>query len=343
MARRRKHEDHVNHEAWAIPYGDLITLLLAFFVVMYAISQVNEGKYRVLSDSLVAAFHGTPRTVDPIEVGEKQSGPGFETDQIRADHQPLAAQPRSLGMQMPGSSATSPVSSPRQITRRAAAAAQALRQVGDQLQDAMADLIKSDMVVVRRNEFWIEVEIKTDILFPSAGAQLAANAVGIMERLAKVLAPFNNLIRVEGHTDNRPISTVAFYSNWELSAARAASVVRVLASHGVAPARLAVIGYGDTRPRAPNTTAEGRDQNRRVVMVILSTDAKPDDQQQVPDSSPSASPNTAPATPPATNSATPPAANSAASSPGNAAAPPPANAAAPAAGGTPANGTLSAP
>src|SRR5215510_8179001 len=78
MARRHKHEEHANHEAWAIPYGDLITLLLAFFVVMYAMSSVNEGKYRVLSDSLVAAFNGAPKTMEPIQVGEKQLGPGTD-------------------------------------------------------------------------------------------------------------------------------------------------------------------------------------------------------------------------------------------------------------------------
>src|ERR1700721_4772751 len=72
----RRHEDHTNHEAWAIPYGDLVTLLLAFFVVMYAISSVNAGKYRVLSDSLFAAFRGAPRTMDPIQVGEKPNGSG---------------------------------------------------------------------------------------------------------------------------------------------------------------------------------------------------------------------------------------------------------------------------
>src|SRR5262249_24373851 len=72
MGRRHKHEDHVNHEAWAIPYGDLITLLLAFFVVMYAMSSVNEGKYRVLSDSLVTAFQGAPKSLDPIQIGEQQ-------------------------------------------------------------------------------------------------------------------------------------------------------------------------------------------------------------------------------------------------------------------------------
>ena len=81
MTRRlRRHEEHTNHESWAIPYGDLVTLLLAFFVVMYAISSVNAGKYRVLSDSLFAAFRGTPRTMDPIQVGEKQTGSGSELE-----------------------------------------------------------------------------------------------------------------------------------------------------------------------------------------------------------------------------------------------------------------------
>ena len=78
MSRRKhrhKHEEHTNHEAWAIPYGDLITLLLAFFVVMYAISSVNAGKYRVLSDSLNAAFRGTPSTMEPVQVGENRSVP----------------------------------------------------------------------------------------------------------------------------------------------------------------------------------------------------------------------------------------------------------------------------
>src|SRR4029078_5855718 len=78
MARKKKHEEHANHEAWAIPYGDLITLLLAFFVVMYAISSINEGKFRVLSDSLQAAFRGTPRTLDPVQVGQKTRGSGAD-------------------------------------------------------------------------------------------------------------------------------------------------------------------------------------------------------------------------------------------------------------------------
>ena len=128
------------------------------------------------------------------------------------------------------------------------------------------------MVTVRRSDFWIEVEMRTDILFPSGSARLADDAVNIIERLGGVLAPFPNPIRVEGHTDNKPIKTAVFYSNWELSAARAGSVVRVLSTHGVSPERLAVIGYGEQRPLQPNDTADGRNANRRVVVVILSTE-----------------------------------------------------------------------
>src|SRR5918999_150811 len=96
MARRHKHEEHLNHEAWAIPYGDLITLLLAFFVVMYAISSVNEGKFRVLSDSLNAAFRGNPRSLEPIQVGEKSQGSGADIAMSIVQQSMIDGQPRSL-------------------------------------------------------------------------------------------------------------------------------------------------------------------------------------------------------------------------------------------------------
>src|SRR4029453_243741 len=101
MARRHKHEEHQNHEAWAIPYGDLITLLLAFFVVMYAISSVNEGKYRVLSDSLVAAFRGSPKTLQPIQVGEKQVGSGADVKTTLVEQAMIQGQPRSMLTPLP--------------------------------------------------------------------------------------------------------------------------------------------------------------------------------------------------------------------------------------------------
>jgi chemotaxis protein MotB len=269
MARRKRHEDHLNHEAWAIPYGDLVTLLLAFFVVMYAISSVNEGKYRVLSDSLFAAFRGAPRTMQPIQVGEKQVGSGADVKTTLVEQAMIEGQPRSMLAPLPVKN-NAPARAEAELNAKQSARARALQQVADEVAKAMDDLVKANLVIVRRTDFWIEVEIKTDILFPSASAQLEPGAVGVIEKLGDALAPYPNLVRVEGHTDNRPIKTVAFISNWELSAARAGSVVRVLASKGVAPSRLAVIGYGENRPTHPNDSVDGRNANRRVVVVILS-------------------------------------------------------------------------
>ena len=200
MTRRiRRHEDHVNHEAWAIPYGDLVTLLLAFFVVMYAISSVNAGKYRVLSDSLFAAFRGSPRTMNPIQVGQLATGSGSERDAAAVQSQ-LNGQQRSTLAPVPVDGGNKAAGTP----------SAALTKVADEVARAMDDLVKQNMVVVRRSEFWIEVEIKTDILFPSGSAQLGANSADVLQRLGSALAPFPNSIRVEGHTDNKPIKTVAF-------------------------------------------------------------------------------------------------------------------------------------
>jgi chemotaxis protein MotB len=273
MPRRRKHEEHMNHEAWAIPYGDLVTLLLAFFVVMYAISSLNEGKYRVLSDSLFAAFRGAPRSMQPIQVGEKQVGSGADIKTTIVEQAMIEGQPRSMLAPVPVKTGMPErQAAEAELNARQSARARALQQVADEVARAMDSLVKANMVVIRRTDFWIEVEIQTDILFPSASAQLEPGAVSVIEKLGEALAPFPNAIRVEGHTDNRPIRTVAFISNWELSAARAGTVVRVLASKGVHPGRLAVIGYGENRPSHTNDNIEGRNANRRVIVVILSTE-----------------------------------------------------------------------
>jgi chemotaxis protein MotB len=307
--RRKKHEEHANHEAWAIPYADLLTLLLAFFVVMYAISSVNAGKYRVLSDSLFAAFRGAPRSMQPVQVGDKQVGTGADMNSTVVQQAAvpdgkaqsrLAPVPVAVGLQK--GAGDSPLAT--KLPPQAAAAAAALSRLADEVAQAMNQLVKKDMVTIRRSDFWIEVEMKTDILFPSGSARLADNAVDIIEQLGAVLAPFPNPIRVEGHTDNKPIKTAVFYSNWELSAARAGSVVRVLANHGVGPDRLAVIGYGEQRPLKGNDTADGRNANRRVVVVILSTEVmRQTDPAKATDSGSAANAAPAASATPATNEA----------------------------------------
>ncbi|MEZ5499570.1 MAG: flagellar motor protein MotD [Steroidobacteraceae bacterium] len=269
MGRRHRHEEHTNHEAWAIPYGDLITLLLAFFVVMYAISSVNEGKYRVLSDSLVAAFRGTPRTLEPVQAGQKKVGSGADINISIVQEQMQAGQPRDLMQALPVTPSDNETRAAGNANSENRAATKTLDKIADNLTSALSGLEADNLVTVRRKPLWVEVEIKTDLLFASGNAQIAPAARPAIEKVATAIKDFNNPVRVEGHTDNVPIRTAAFPSNWELSAARAGSVVALLEAVGVAPSRLAVIGYGENRPIANNDTAEGRNSNRRVVVVIL--------------------------------------------------------------------------
>jgi len=238
MARRKPHDEHANHEAWAIPYGDLVTLLLAFFVVMYSISTVNEGKYRVVSESLSAAFRGNPQGPQPVQVGT----PAATT--VPAPIVQLPADVRSM----------------------------ALRQMAEQAEASMAPLIEQGLVDVQQGDGVVEIAIRSDILFASGSAQLADAAQPVIAQLAGVLKGFPNSIQVQGHTDNIPISGGAWRSNWELSAARAASVVHIMVDAGIDPRRLSVVAYGEYRPVLPNTTPDGRNANRRVVLTISSVE-----------------------------------------------------------------------
>ena len=266
MARKKKHEEHVNAEAWAIPYGDLVTLLFALFTVMYAISSVNEGKFRVLSDSMIAAFHGAPKSIRPVNLGEKEPGKGGD--------KPLTGITPTVFIKLKDDKSTRDGNlQPRDPTKsegmRSADLPGALIRMQRQVQDAMQALIDAKLVTVRRENMWLEIEINTDILFPSGAGEFAPTAEPVLDKLAEVLKPFPNPIRVEGHTDNRPIRTASFPSNWELSAARAASVVHQFTRQGIDPLRLEIVGFGEFHPRQPNDTNEGRNANRRVVVLVL--------------------------------------------------------------------------
>ena len=314
MARKHQHEDHVNHEAWAIPYGDLVTLLLAFFVVMYAVSSVNEGKYRVMADAMSSAFGGPPRTITPIQLGETQlRGSSFDRPSLQtaaAKSGPASVTPvssvrvRQL-LDMPNFARPPRTPDHAAIGARSAARDRdrQLSALGAKIQEALTELVRQQLVTVRRGRTFLEVEIQSDILFASGAAAPSALASSTVRKLAVVLRDTPNAVRVEGYTDDRPIRTGQFASNWELSAARAAGVVHVMIDEGVGAGRLAVVGYGEHQPVADNTTDAGRNANRRVLLVILAAPQGPD---AVPDADPAiALQRATPAPPAASGPATP--------------------------------------
>jgi len=243
MARRRQHEEHVNHERWLVSYADFITLLFAFFVVMYSISSINEGKYKMISQALIGVFNEADRSLKPIPIGEERPVTVKPAEPLIKDSEQTDA---ALGQ----------------------GAKDPLKSIADDISAAFGDLISSNQMTVRGNELWVEIELNSSLLFGSGDAMPSDMAFNIIDKVAKILKPFDNPIHVEGFTDDQPISTAQYPTNWELSSARSASIVRMMAMDGVNPGRLASVGYGEFQPVANNATAEGRARNRRVVLVV---------------------------------------------------------------------------
>jgi chemotaxis protein MotB len=234
---------------------------------MYAMSSVNEGKFRVLSDSMIAAFQGAPKSMQPINIGQKQVGKGGEKQLIGVTPTVLMKikeQKNSLAAVFESDSAGATGGSER---------GEALDQMQHQVEEGMKALIDAKLLSVHRENLWLEIEINTDILFPIGAADFSPSAEPVLDKLAEVLKPFPNSVRVEGHTDDRPIRTVAFPSNWELSAARAASVVHQFMRLGIDPQRMEIVGFGEFHPKQSNDTPEGRNANRRVAVLILQSAA----------------------------------------------------------------------
>lgn len=245
MARKRYDENSShghgagagdNGDRWLISYADFITLLFAFFVVMYAISVVNEGKYKVLSDALGSAFGGQPETPQASSA---------------IDALPLS------GI----------------IARKRAEAAKRERErmntLARDLNNSLMPLIQAGKVRVVQTGRGVSVEINASILFAEGQAALGDESRETLGTVAGLLKNDPHAIEVEGHTDNLPIASPLYPSNWELSAVRASSVVRLFIDNGIAPARLTAIGRGANLPVAPNDNEEGRARNRRVAITIL--------------------------------------------------------------------------
>ena len=252
MARRKKRniEEPENHERWLVSYADFITLLFAFFVVMYSISSVNDGKYRVLAESLEAAFTHVNKNNDPIQVG----GPLTVIEPIKNEN-PAAATKENWDQNL-----SDEIKEERQR----------LKLISEQFNEILEPYIDKKLIAVKGHDFWLELEMKSGMLFASGEADLAEKALPVLKKIAEIIRHLRNSIHIEGHTDNIPIDTIEFPSNWDLSSARASSVVREFEKAGIDPGRLAAIGYGEFHPIADNKLEAGRFKNRRVVLVLIS-------------------------------------------------------------------------
>jgi chemotaxis protein MotB len=364
MARQRRKVlmDANNHDRWIVSYADFITLLFAFFVVMYSVSSVNQGKYRSLTESLGTAFSNktgnqktasapnlvqgeplvaiplipkellainfefmalldqkTPEALPPLEPSASPalSEPAYKVnaptlpldllalpfESVALDKPPMAeidnmpavdkqakapdveaVEPTvKLGESSLGDLLAIPfealeaieqtdaeIEKTRELSAELLKEIRQLHDVSGQLESALQPFIADDLVSVKRNDYWIELEMNSELLFLSGEAALSPKAQPALVKIAEVVNTLPNAINVEGHTDNVPIGTPIFPSNWELSSARATSVVQELIKAGINPTRLSAVGYGEFHPIGDNTTDEGRFKNRRVTLVLMS-------------------------------------------------------------------------
>ncbi|MEM7469119.1 MAG: flagellar motor protein MotB [Pseudomonadota bacterium] len=246
-------EQNANTERWIVSYADFITLLFAFFVVMYSISSVNDGKFRVLAEMLPEVFNDEGGTGEevlsavPIDLGGRtieslrnlaalEAVINEQESDVLADAEPLDIEPNA--------------------------------SVEERVSQALEPIVEIDGVNVRDGQQWLEVELPNELLFGSGQTQLSKQALPILQRMAESIKDVESPIRVEGYTDNIPIRGGAISSNWQLSAVRAAAVVEQFTQSGIQPLLMSAVGYGEFYPVDDNTTEQGRAKNRRVVVAI---------------------------------------------------------------------------
>jgi chemotaxis protein MotB len=254
--RREKHGEsgEGGMERWLLSYADFITLLMVFFILMYALSKVDVAKYNAIAKSLNVVLSGA--TMAPLDAAGDANidmDSGAQLTETLTQDLVNAAQMEAVREQIQqyidsqivaeSSQAQSPASPPKQL---------------------------GDYIEIIEQERGLVVSIKDTLLFTSGSDELNPQAKSIMKKLGSALVSVPNHIRVEGHTDNLPINTPQFGSNWELSVMRATRVVHVFQEEaGISPARLSIGGYGEFRPMVPNNSDVNRARNRRVDVVIL--------------------------------------------------------------------------
>ena len=236
MSRKKKHEEHENHERWLVSYADFITLLFAFFTSLYAMSSVNEGKYRVLSDSLAVSFNSSVHTSNASASGVSFVKQGSRN--ITSDFHNVFSNKY------------------------------------DKIKDALKELEKNKKLSFVVDENMLTIRISESVLFTPGKDELLDEAHPVLDEVISILKGLPNSVRIEGHTDNIPINTERFPSNWDLSSARSIAILKYfIKEHGFAPSRLSALGYGEYRPIDTNDTPSGRLKNRRVDIMVLNPDS----------------------------------------------------------------------
>ena len=250
LRRKPLDDDDENPDRWLVSYADFITLLFAFFVVMYSISSVNKGKYDKLASSMGGAFTGENASIQL----KMNAGNASDTASKLKNQQKSIIKPLPLTY----------LYSEKMRRER-----EALTNMGIDLSNKLSPLISEGKVRVMQNNRGIRIDINDSVLFSPGSAELAGTASAMMNEIAIMLKDNQRHIQVEGHTDNIAIHNATFFSNWELSAVRASSVVRMLSEIGIAENRLSALGFGAAQPITANETPAGRAKNRRVSIMIL--------------------------------------------------------------------------
>jgi len=240
---------------WLVSYADFITLMFAFFVVMYAISSVNDDKYRTLASGLEKAFNHDK----PVEEVHSTKSP-----QKTIGKKKYAA---------PGKSDTAPVNSKSSTKTKDDKSKKSFDKLVAELSNTSDFALDPNLILIQKKKDWFEMHIEGRSLFEPGSANPTRKAVAFVQKLAAKLKTIKYPVSIEAHTDNRRVDNMNFPSNWELSAVRAATVVRMLADAGVKDGRMMAIGYGSQYPVASNLSPEGRAKNRRITIVISRSDA----------------------------------------------------------------------
>jgi len=258
MNRRRKVES-VSHDRWLVSYADFITLLLAFFIVLYSSARVDNKRVGQLSTAIKAAFQELGAFPLPKEIRSGLRDPNIS---LAPSHDDARA-------------AASPATGSAPESSLADANAD-MASIAEHLREALAKEIDRNEVSIRVAPEGLILSLREVGFFDSGSAQMRPQAQVAFSRVVEILRQQRHQLRIEGHTDNLPIHTVRFTSNWELSTARATEVVRLLVTrYGFSPERMSAAGYGEFRPVADNSTVEGRESNRRVDVVLLSGHQQP--------------------------------------------------------------------